>query len=269
LLRIAIVTELFKIRVAEKMGLKEKMFSPCRALGLLACAIPLSTFAVNPLITDDADPVGFGRLQINSGLQFSRAAGEKLFDYSANPVFGIAPRGEIGATFGYQWRNGISDKADGVTDLTLETKWRLLGKADDDFKLSARADLKLPTATDRNFLGTGEPDADLVLIATRTWGKTSLDWNLAYEAIDISRGDWRDDRWFLGQAVRQQLDDRWTLIGETYGTFSQGHGDANFNFDGGVQFNLSANLTLSALIGSAVGRNTPDLTSYLGLSWTF
>ncbi len=251
------------------MKLEEKIFPPRLAFGLLACALPFSTFAVDPLITDDADPVAFGQLQLNTGAQFSRTASEKLSEYSADPVFGIAPRGEFGVTFGYQWRNGVGENADGVTDVTIETKWRLLGKADDDFKLSARADLKLPTASDQNLLGTGEPDADLVLIATRTWGKTSLDWNLAYDAIDISRGDLRDDRWFLGQAVRQQLDEHWTLIGETYATFSQGHGDANFNFDGGVQFNLNANLTLSALIGSAVGRNTPDLTSYLGLSWTF
>lgn len=235
----------------------------------MASLIPLSALGVSPLITDDADPVDFGHLQVNTGAQFSRAAGTKLSGYSANPVFGIAPRGEFGVTFGYQWRNGSDEKADGVTDVTLETKWRLLGKADDNFKLSARFDLKLPTASDQNFLGTGKPDADLALIATRVWGKTSLDWNLAYDAIDISRGDLRDDRWFLGQAVRQQLDEHWTLIGETYVTFSQGHGDANFNFDGGVQFNLNANLTLSALIGSTIGRNTPDLTSYLGLSWTF
>ena len=35
-----------------------------------ACA----AWAVVPLVTDDADPVDYGRLQFNSGLQFSRTA---------------------------------------------------------------------------------------------------------------------------------------------------------------------------------------------------
>ncbi len=247
------------------------MFWPRITSGLPLLLAATPAFAVSPLVTDDADTVDRGQLQLNTGWQFSRTASTKSSAIPLNPVYGIAARGEFGLTFGYQWRNEAGHEADGLTDLTLETKWRLLGKADDNFKVSARFDLKLPTAPDESSLGTGKPDADLALIATRTWGKTSLDWNIAYDAVDLSRGDFRDDRWFLGQAVRQQLNDRWTLIGETYATFPQGRAGApaNFNFDGGAQFALRENITLSLLVGSASGRNSPDLTSYLGLSWTF
>jgi len=84
--------------------------------------------------------------------------------------------------------------------LILETKWRLIGTATNVFKLSARFDLKLPTASEPLGLGTGEPDADFVLIATRNWGNTYFDWNIGYNAVDVAHGEFGYDRWFLGQA---------------------------------------------------------------------
>jgi hypothetical protein len=68
--------------------------------------LPCAAWAVVPLVTDDADPVDCGRLQFNSGLQFSRTASEKSYNYSVNPVWGITSRGEFGVAFGYQWQNG-------------------------------------------------------------------------------------------------------------------------------------------------------------------
>ena len=231
----------------------------------------LAVSAVVPLITDDADPVAPGHLQLNSGLSFSRMASANFYDYSVNPVYGITSRGEFGVTFGYRSQNDAGNDFNGISDVILETKWRLLGTDTNQFKLSARCDLKLPAASERLALGTGQPDADLILIATRDWGDTSLDWNIGYTVIDAAHGNFGDDRWFFGQAVRQQLNDRWTLLGDVYLTFSQGRSGApaNFNFEGGPQFSLRENIQLSLLVGSSIGRDTPDLTGYLGFSWTF
>lgn len=80
--------------------------------------------AVSPLVTDDADTVEPGHLQLNADWQFSRTASVSLHSIPVNPVFGISSRGELGATFGYQWRDGSGSvpkqaDADGITDLTL------------------------------------------------------------------------------------------------------------------------------------------------------
>jgi hypothetical protein len=238
---------------------------------IVALAVLASTpaFAVVPLVVDDADPVDFEHLQLNSGLQFSRTASVNYYDYSVNPVYGITSRSEFGVTFGYQSQYGDGNDADGISDLTLETKWRLIGTATNLFKLSVRFDLKLPTSSEP--LGTGEPDADIILIATRNWGNTYLDWNIGYTAVDASRSNFGDDRWFLGQAVRQQLSGRWNLISDACVTLPQGNagGSANFNFEGGAQFALRKNILLSVLAGSADGRNSPDLTGYFGFTWAF
>ena len=199
--------------------------------------LPCPMLAVVPLVTDDADLVELGRVQVNSGWQFNRADSADLNSIYLISVVGITPRSEFGTTFGYQWRDGIAD-TDGITDLTLETKWRLLGQAEDGFKLSTRFDVKLPTASARLSLGTGNVDADTFLIATCGHGKTSFDWDMGYLKVGASRAVFDTDQWFLGQAVRRQLNDHWTLIGETYATIPQGDAAAplNFDFDGGTQY---------------------------------
>jgi hypothetical protein len=240
---------------------------------VLALIFAHSASGVVPLVTDDADTVELGKFQLSAGGQLDKTAGEQLYIIPANLVMGISARGEVGATFGYQWRDGAGtapDKsnASGSTDLLLATKWQLWRRSDEAFKLSTRVDLKLPVAARSRGFGTGDVDGGLVLIATRSWGATALDWNIGYLANDLTSGATEDDGWFLGQAVRHKLDERWTIIGEVFAVLphtGQG-GSANFHFSGGTQFAVRENFLISALIGSAAGRNSPDLTSYLGFT---
>jgi len=133
--------------------------------------------AVSPLVTDDADTVEAGKLQLNCDFQFVRTSSTSLYLVPINPVLGLTPRLKLGAIFGYQWRDRsgsipITNDADDLTDLTV--------------------------ASDRHGLGTGNSDIGIVGIATYTIGKTSLDFNAGYYAISISRADFDDDRWFVG-----------------------------------------------------------------------
>jgi hypothetical protein len=239
---------------------------------LSACVLAFAPAmnAVSPLVTDDADTVDPGRLQLNAGWQLSRTGSVSLYSIPINPVLGLNSRGEVGLTFGYQWRGGSSE-ANGITDLTFATKWQLWQAPDEKFKISARFDLKAPTAWEHSGLGTGDADAGIVLIATRSWGSTSVDWNLGYSAIDLSHAVFGDDHWFLGQAIRHELDKRWTLIGETFAVLPQGSegGSVNIHFSAGAQFNVNENFLVSVLVGSAAGHNSPDLTSYLGFTFVF
>jgi len=230
-------------------------------------------FAVSPLTTDDADTVERGHLQLNAGWHFSRTGSANVHTVPVNPVIGLSSRGELGATFGYEWRDGFGDMAheddpSGTTDLTLATKWWVGEHSADGLNVSARLDLKIPTASERRGLGTGRADVGSVVIATRTWDRMSLDWNVGFTVVDASRGVFGDDVWFLGQAVRYQATERLTVMGETYGLLPNGDrgGSANGHLSGGAQFVVTENLLLSVLVGTAVGRNSPDLTGYLGFT---
>jgi Putative MetA-pathway of phenol degradation len=233
-------------------------------------------FAVSPLVTDDADTVEAGKLQLNCDFQFVRTSSTSLYLVPINPVLGLTPRFELGAIFGYQWRDGsesipTTSDADDLTDLIIAPKLRLWQGLQDKLKFSARMDLKLPIASDRHGLGTGNPDVGVVGIATYTIGKTSLDFNAGYYAINISRADFDDDRWFVGQTIRQILNEKWTLFAEVFAFLpnTRAGGHANWYFSGGPQWSVRENVSLCALIGSAAGHKSPDLTGTLEVAVTF
>ena len=232
-----------------------------------------AVLAVNPLIVDDAGTVDARQLQLNAGWRFSRIPPENLYAVPVNPVLGVSARGEVGVTAGYERQSGgdpPGEVADGVSDVLLSTKWRLW-ESKAGFQLSARVDVKLPAASEQGGLGTGDTDLGGVVVATRCWGRTCLDWNAGYVVAGLSRGVSADDTWFFGQAVRIDLGSRWTLLAEIFGLVPAGDlaPASEVRFNGGPQFAVHENLLVSALIGSAAGRGSPDLTSYLGLTWTF
>lgn len=230
--------------------------------------------AVSPLIVDDAGTVEARRLQLNAGWRFLRTPPVDLNATGVNPVLGVGARGEVGAAFGYEWRSGsglpAEAEADGVSDVLVSSKWRLW-EAKDGFQLGVRLDVKLPAASARNGLGTGDTDLGGVVVATRCWGRVCLDWNAGYVATNVSGGPVNDDVWFFGQAVRTELGGSWILLAEIYGLVPAGPGapPSEVRYNGGPQLAVRENFLVSALVGSAAGRGSPDLTSYLGLTWVF
>jgi hypothetical protein len=124
-------------------------------------------FSVSPLVVDDADTTESGHFQLNPDFQVARIGSHSLYSVPINPVVGVSACAEVGVTFGYQWRDGSGStpttaNAEGVSDLVIAPKWRLWRGLDDKLKFSARLDLKLPTASEKRGLGSGDPDAGLV-----------------------------------------------------------------------------------------------------------
>jgi hypothetical protein len=237
-------------------------------VGAMALAARES-LAVFPLAVDDADTVPPDQLQLNVGWFFSRYEGFDLDVAPVNPVFGLGPDVELGATFGYQNRGPAS--GGDVTDLVLGAKWRMWRSAGGGFTLAGRLDLKLPAASRPRGFGTGNPDAFATAVATACSGRTCLDLNAAYGAMDVSDGDSDDDVWFLGAAARHALDERWTLVGEAWGQVPAGAAalPAQFEMRAGAQWSPIPELVASALVGGGAGRGSPGLVAIAGLTWTF
>ena len=242
----------------------------------ISVAWMVAAYAVSPLVVDDADTTEPGHVQVNPDFAFVRQGTVWLYSIPANPVIGINARAELGVIFGYQWRDGsgstpMTADADGISDLAIQTKVWLWQGFDDKFKLASRLDIKLPTASEHRGLGTGNPDIGFVGIATYKNGKTNIDWNLGYYPIDVSGSDFGDDHWFAGCALRRELTTEWTILAEGYALLPHTHagGNANFYFSGGPQRRIGEHVIFSALIGTAVGHNSPDLTGTLELAFAF
>ena len=230
-----------------------------------------AALAVNPLVVDDAGTVDPCQLQLNAGWRYARTSSREPLRRAGESGARSQRAAERSASrpatsvraVGIRWPTGASD-------VLLSSKWQLW-QSKAGFQLSARVDVKLPAASEREGLGTGDTDLGWVLIATRCWGRTCLDWNAGYVVAGLSRGVSADDTWFFGQAVRIDLGARWTLLAEIFGLVPAGDlaPPSEVRFNGGPQFAVHENLLVSALIGSAAGRGSPDLTSYVGLTWTF
>src|SRR5215831_20584880 len=74
-----------------------------------------------------------------------------------------------------------------------------------------------------------------------------------------------------GCALRRELTTEWTILAESYALLPHTHagGNANFYFSGGPQWKISERIVFSALIGTAIGHNSPDLTGTLELAIAF
>ena len=244
-----------------------------RALAVLLLAPPCA-LAVSPLTVDDADTTPRLCFQINAVPQIHESGADRLYLVPVNPVYGLTDRGEIGATIGYlriePRDRPASAGTGGSSDLVLSTKWQLWSE-DSGLKLGVRIDGSVPVASESGGLGTGKADVGGTLIVTRCWDKTCLDGNVGYLAVDVARSVFGDDAWFFGQALRQDFGGAWTLMAEVWALVANGSEAAptNVHFDGGLQWAVRDNLFVAGILGTAVGRGSPDFIGRLGLTWVF
>jgi hypothetical protein len=77
--------------------------------------------AVSPLVTDDANTVPQGQVQINSDFTFARTRWTTLYSVPINPIAGLLPSFELGAIFGYQWGRGPGRRQPPMTPMVSLT----------------------------------------------------------------------------------------------------------------------------------------------------
>ena len=169
--------------------------------------------AVSPLVTDDADTVEPGKLQLNCDFQFLRMSSTSLYLVTHQSGLGLD------SSFGVRRNIRLSVARWFRVDPDRQRCRRCNGPDDraqappvagprGQAEVQARMDRKMPIASERHGLGTANWDNGVVGIGTYTIGKTSLDFNAGFYAIDISRADFDDDRWFVGQTIRQMLNEK-------------------------------------------------------------
>ena len=228
--------------------------------------------AVSPLVVDDAGTVDARQLQLNAGWRLLRVPPVDLNAAVVNPVFGVSARGEVGATAGYEWRSGSrlagGEAADGVSDVLVSTKWRFF-EAKDGLQLSARLDVKLPASSARKRLGSGDTDLGGVLIATRCWGAVCLDWNAGYVAANVSAG--RGRRRHVVLRAGRAHGPRGGLESARRSVRSRPGRSGRTAFGCPLQRRTpvrgARELPRVGRVGSASGRESANLTGYVGATW--
>jgi hypothetical protein len=239
----------------------------------LFCAVG-SIWGDYPLVVDNAETVAHGEAEVVLAVEYERYGKDWALAFPVDVTFGLMPRLDVGVGVGYQfagWAANEEDRRkDGFLDTVLIFKGRVLDQADHQISLSLTAGVKLPTASTAKGLGSGDVDAETMLVATRSWGPTSLDANLGYTFSRPFAVRRESDLIFYGLAGRHLLADSLELFGEVYA--ESPHDDWSATevvLRGGFQMTLTDWLLWGVGLGTGLRRAGPDLTATTGITWAF
>ncbi|MCX7703048.1 MAG: transporter [Planctomycetota bacterium] len=193
-------------------------------LGILSSALLCaSAFAAHPLTSDDTGTQGKGKFQLELngeyGYDKEKVAGITTIGKSFETLFalsyGIAD--EIDAIFGVpflSWsvkENGFSADESGISDLSLELKWRFFEK--EKISIALKPGLTFPTGDEDKGLGTGKVTYTLFLIVSTEIEPFTLHLNLGYCQNENKLGE-RESLWSLSLATEKEITDNLKIVAD-------------------------------------------------------
>jgi hypothetical protein len=242
---------------------------PAPALAAVALAIAPGCRAAHPLQTEDTGTQGSGNVEIENGLQRTRAGDGSLFLYQPQVSIGVATT--FDAIVQPAWTRvdtgGPQGHAtSGLGDTNADFKWRFLGV--DPWSLAVRAGLELPTAQHGLGLPHGELAAHALLAATWDATPTQVHANLG---VNHDPSFSRTTTGMVSAAVMQAVGDRFILTADS--TVAQSPDAARHGWPGtilgGAIWTLRPGLDLDAG-WQASFHLAPATHAWLaGLTWRF
>ena len=236
---------------------------------LLLCALP--AIAGRPLTIDDAVPVEPGAYEIELGLQWSNAPGERHRDLPVGLTYGLTSGLEIGAGWSLHLRDRIAGNADlrvsGQQDFSLGFKWMPV-RTVAGFRLALAGAVKFGTASRAEGLGSGDRDVDLTVIATQEWERLAIDVNLGRTWVGRRFDPALADSVHYGAALRYRSTDKLTWVGEVFADDALGS-RALWQANAGLQYALRNNLALDAALGRRLTSSGPDWVVNFGFTASF
>jgi len=160
-----------------------------RILVVFAVLISYGTaFGAHPLITDDTGTQGKGKIQMEVNSEFTK---EKEQQYNTDEAkwetkketggelatilsYGITDNTDIVLGLPYQWKktsiDGVvttdaTEQSDGISDMSLEVKWRFFEK--DGLSFALKPGIRVPTGDENKGLGNGRASYSLMFITTK------------------------------------------------------------------------------------------------------
>ena len=242
---------------------------------------PIVVYAAHPLITDDTGTQGKGKFQVelNGEVTYDKEtdlAGttrETGGEVSSIVSYGIIDNIDVVLGIPYQWARvkldglTISDE-DGVSDVSLEGKWRFYEKGGLSFAL--KPGITLPTGNEKRGLGSGRMTYGLVFITTMEIKPWAFHLNLWYTRNE-NKVEERKDIWHGSLASEVEIVKNLKAVGNIG---IERNPDKSFSTNpafilGGLIYSLTDNLDID--LGFKVGITNPE-TDYsflagLPLKW--
>jgi hypothetical protein len=245
-------------------------------VGLLGLTV--DTYAGRPLVTDDADPVEWGRVEVEAGLELETSTQSYNLTAPFAFGFGLTDWLEVAIKPSVLYlddQDASPRRVAGVGELVLEAKARLPFRPF-DLDLALVPSLKIPTADEDRGLGTGEVDGGALVIITKAFTETrKLHFNVGYTVTGKTPEVKLQDVLFIGLAGETTIpglaEERLQFVAEVFGTTKEeedGRGDIQGRV--GLRYLAVEDLVLDAAIGrSFTSRPQVEFFATVGLTWTF
>jgi hypothetical protein len=256
----------------------------CTVLG--AALYASSAHAAHPLITDDAGTQGAGKAQIELNGEYAsdrevEAGVEdvgRAVEAAAIVSIGLTDEIDIVAGFPYQRIEAHETDASipsffrgsekGVSDLSLEAKWRFLEKG--GLSMALKPGVSVPTGDERKGLGAGMYGFSAYLIATQEAEPWVFHLNLGY-IRNNNRADERENLYHVSLATEYRVKETARVvanIGQDHNPDKTTDRKPAFAL-AGIIYGITGDLDID--IGYKVGITDPeaDSTVLAGMAWRF
>lgn len=225
--------------------------------------------AAHPLQTEDTATQGAGNLEIENGLSRTRSGGASADEaFQVQWSLGVLPELDLQLQTGWLRQGQAPDRRSGLSDSTLDLKWRFHGEA--PWSLAVRGGLTLPTARAGLGLPRGHTSAHAVLVSTWDAAPFTAHANLGYARWPRASGLRRDAR-HLSAALMWAASDDLSFTAEVAADTDTDVTASRWLTNGlaGLIWTLRPGLDLDLGHQTSL-RLRPDSRSWLlGLTWRF
>jgi hypothetical protein len=267
------------------------------------CALLCLPWAVaaqqRPLITEDAETIGAGRILVEAGFDVGRGyefpasglEGNLLRIPLVGVSIGISSIAEIQVDGGFYNRlaitdrnpdaplagmvTAIGDETSSVQDVTIGTKVRLVREGETAPSFGLRFATKLPNASNESGLGLDTTDFFISLLGAKTIEQVRVVGNLGLGILaDPTRGDRQNDVLTYGLSIARAFTDAAEVVGEVNGHVDTREGAPPPGTESRSLLRLGARYTLGGWRGDAAvligltGRD-PGLGFTAGFTYVF
>lgn len=201
-----------------------------------------------PLVTEDPEPIGAGRVLIEGGLGYARGIEYPVSGLTGNLLqfptlgvsVGISSIAELQLDSGLYDRLTITerklaplsgsltftgDSTHDVEDLVVATKVRMVSETSSRPSFGIRFATKLPNASNENGLGLDTTDFMATLLSAKTVQSVRVVGNFGVGILgDPTRGDRQNDVVLYGVSFARALTDAAEVVGELNGRLSTREG---------------------------------------------
>ena len=265
---------------------------------LLLLVPALATAQQRPLVTEDPETVGAGRILIESGIDFQRDVEYPASGLTGNlrrfPLIGISlgigSVGEVQIDGGLYNHLSITDRRPAalshmlvvpgdstshVEDMVVGTKVRLISEGMTRPSIALRSATKLPMASNESGIGLDTLDFYSSLLVAKTVQSVRVVGNIGLGILgDPTRGDRQNDVLTYGMSFARAITQRGEVVGEINGRKDTREGDPPPGTESHSMLRFGARYTIGTWRADAgllfgVTSNDPSVGVTAGFTYVF